>query len=413
MKNDSAAQLAQAQRIASLFDLPEPVKAYDFPQKGNINRETYLVTAGHPPNRGEYLLQRLNSGVFTRPRAVMTGMIACIQAQREALSAGALDGVEWEVIRLIPTRKGESYLELPGRAGLECWRMMTRIPGTATYRSLREIPSPEERVHVAEQAGRGLALFGRLTAGMKASAVDCPLPGYRDTALYYSQLLSALAGARTLDEAEPYLPSDPFIRDNTAAHFLVRADPSEHRRRREDPELRPFIELALANRELALTLHTALKSGRLRKVVIHGDTKLDNFLFSTASGRVKAIVDLDTIMVHSWLSDWGDMVRSLVNVAGEREKNLERVEVDVGIYRALLRGYRGSAGAMDAAELELMPEAPRIMALELAVRFLADYLRGDTYFEPGPADDKDLNKIRAMVQFRLFQLLSPALAGGA
>jgi Ser/Thr protein kinase RdoA (MazF antagonist) len=143
----------------------------------------------------------------------------------------------------------------------------------------------------------------------------------------------------------------------------------------------------------------------LRKVVIHGDTKLDNFLFSTRTGKVKALVDLDTIMPHTWLSDWGDMVRSLVNIAGEREVRLEKVAVDRDILTALAKGFLHSALSIRSGEMDLMAEAPQIMALELGVRFLTDYLRGDSYFTPGPGEPPDLNKVRAMVQFRLFERL--------
>ena len=206
--------------------------------------------------------------------------------------------------------------------------MMVRIGQAFTFRSLREITDPGMRLRIAEEAGRGLAMFGSLTAGMDASRIGCPLPGYRDTELYYNQLLSVLSGARTPSECETYMPSDSAVRNSTEMHFLIRINPTEYRRRLEDPQVRQMIDLALQQKPFGLTLIRKLKSGELKKVVVHGDTKLDNFLFSTETGRVKALVDLDTIMPHTWLSDWGDMVRSLINIAGERERDLEKVDVD-------------------------------------------------------------------------------------
>jgi hypothetical protein len=50
-----------------------------------------------------------------------------------------------------------------------------------------------------------------------------------------------------------------------------------------------------------------------------------------------------------------------------------------------------------------MVDAAQIVPLELGVRFLADYLRGDSYFNLRSGEPQDLNKIRAMVQFRLFE----------
>ena len=402
MDRDSEARLRRARDIASQFRLPGPAKVRDFPEKGNINQQTYLVEA----DSTQYLLQQLNPDVFKQPRAVMEGMISCIRAQNQALLEGRIGrDDEWEPIRLVPARDGRQYLETPRESGSECWRMMVRIGGARAFQSLREIPDKGMRVSVAEETGRGLALFGVLTSGMDTSLITCPLPGYRDTELYYNQLLAALAGARSISEAGPYLPSDPTVRESNESHFLVRIDPPEYKRRLEDRQLRPFIDTALQNRAFGLTLSRKLKSGELKRTVVHGDTKLDNFLFSTRTGRVKALVDLDTIMQHTWLSDWGDMVRSLVNVAGEKEPDLGRIEVDEDVYKALLRGFLRSASHARSSEIELMEDAPRIMALELGVRFLADYLRGDTYFRPAPGEARDLNKIRAMVQFRIFEQL--------
>ena len=402
MIHDSG-QLDEVRRIASCFDIPEPLEVDDFPEKGNINQRTYLITAGLSANRTQYLLQQLNPDVFSLPHAVMDTMVSCIQAQEEALSRGIIRDSEWETIRLVQTRDGKRYFHRSD--GNECWRVMVRIGHAFTFRSLREITDPGRRLRIAEEAGRGLALFGSLTAGMDVSRITCPLPGYRDTELYYNQLSSVLSGARTRLECEAYLPSDPVVRNSTETHFLIRLNPTEYRRRLEDPQVRRIIELALQQKPFGLTLTRQLKAGKLKKVIIHGDTKLDNFLFSTKTGKVKALVDLDTVMPHTWLSDWGDMVRSLVNVAGERERDLEKVDVDEEIFRAIAKGFLGSARHADSGEIELMVDAVQVMALELGVRFLADYLRGDTYFKLKAGEPPDLNKSRALVQFCVFERL--------
>jgi hypothetical protein len=403
-KVGSVTQVEYARQIASHFDLPEPLKASDYPGKGNINQQTYLITAGTKGD-SEYLLQQLNPGVFTQPQAVMNAMISCIDAQQKALSAGFLKEDEWETICLVPTKEGRSYLDIWNGSDQECWRMMVRIRNVLSYRSLLEIPDSNMRLQVAEQAGKGLALFGALTSAMDPASVVCPLPGYRDTELYYNQLLSVLAESRSASQTEKYLPADPVVRSSTEKHFLVRLDPAEYRRRLSDSELRPYMDFALNQRPFGLTLFQKLQSGELKMRIVHGDTKLDNFLFSSHTGKVKALVDLDTIMPHTWLSDWGDMVRSLVNIAGERERNLENVDVDERVFRALAKGFLGSAPHANPSEIKLMADAPQIMALELGVRFLADYLRGDTYFKLKQGEPADLNKTRAIVQFRVFECL--------
>ena len=394
--------LALASRLSSRFRLACPVEVHDFPDKGNINQHTFLVVSGSPTQR-EYLLQRINERVFTKPQSVMHAMIASIEAQRASIEAGRLPpGDEWETITLVETVDARRFLDVDNHKGSTCWRLMVKIPEARTYKSLGEIGDVPERLRVAAEAGRGLALYGDFTCRMRTDTLENPLPGYRETRIYYDQLRSVLAGHRTAEDAGALVPTDPALRHSTGEHFLVHLSDAEYRRRLDDPEFRPWIDLVQAQEAFGVSLLDAMDAGRIRRLAIHGDTKLDNFLFSTRTGRVKALVDLDTIMPHTWLADWGDMVRSLVNVAGEKERDLSRVRVDMDIYKAVARGFLSAAREVTAAEVELMVDAVQIIALELGLRFLTDYLRGDSYFKVGPANPPDLNRVRAMVQLSLF-----------
>lgn len=392
--------------LVSHFDLPSPISVRDYPKKGNINQNTFLVLAGHGNDRREYLLQQINPRIFAQPRLVMRTMAACIEVQNAALESGVFPKEEeWEVPAIIPTRDGDTCLEIPAGIVRGCWRLMKKIGESRTFKSLSEIQDPRKRLSLAEEAARGLALFGNMTSKMNVSALANPLPGYRDTALYYRQLYSALEENRTTEQAAHYLPSDPALFEGTARHFLVHIPQDEYRRRMDDPFVRQALGVAQAQEDFALLLSQEIRSGGIRIVAVHGDTKLDNFLFSARTGRIKALVDLDTVMPHTWLSDWGDMTRSLVNTAGEKQADAGMVRVDMEVYRAAARGFLRSARGITAREIGLMADAVEVMSLELGVRFLADYLRGDSYFSPGPDDPPDINKTRALTQFTLFERL--------
>lgn len=398
---------ALAARIASKFRLTSPVEALDFPEKGNINRHTYLILSGSGDAPRRFLLQQINQNVFRRPQSVMAAMLACIAAQQR--NVGLLDeGVvgEWATIELVPTRQGSPYLEFGNLQGSTYWRLMKKIPDCRTYKSLGELTERPQRLHVAREAGRGLALFSDLTADMDVSRIENPLPGYRDTRLYYRQLHAILAGYRSAEAARDLLPDDPILRDSTELHFLRHLSPAEYERRRQFPDVEDALQLALENEQYSTTLLDSIETGKIRRVAVHGDTKLDNFLFSLGSGRVKALIDLDTIMPHTWLSDWGDMVRSLVNVAGEKEPQPANIRVDLEVFDALARGFLRTATTILEEEVELMVDAVHILALELGVRFLTDYLRGDTYFRLARTDPPDLNRIRAVSQLTLFRRLA-------
>jgi hypothetical protein len=387
--------------IAQRFQIAGPSSVTPFPDRGNINLHTYLVEA----DGQEFLLQKVNSDVFKMPHRVMAGMLASIEAQGRAIEAGRGDTV-WESIRLIPTEQGSPYLDMSDEKGWSVWRMMIRIPAAVSYKSLSEIKDRQEQLRLAEEVGRGLAIYSDLTFDIDPAGVDGSLPGYRDTGSYYGQFHSVTAGNRLLDQVQSGLPSDPILRASTEDLFLVALPEEEYLQRLRDPELQPFIELVKAQEPFTMGLWNALHSGKIRQTLIHGDTKIENFLFCRETGRVKSLVDLDTIMPFTWLADYGDMMRSLVNVAGEKERDLSKITVDRDVYEAVSKGFLQAATQVTEPEVELMVFAVEAITLELGLRFLTDYLRGDTYFQLATKDPEDLNKVRAMVQLTLYKRLS-------
>src|SRR5262249_42958313 len=151
------------------------LECQDFRNKGNIHGDTFLLSAMDALCLREYLLQRINHHVFTRPRSVMAAMMACTNAQREYLAKNPLQpGDDWQVISLVPTAGGKHHLELPADGETAYWRMMERIHDTQTYQSLSELQSEEERLWMAGQAGRGLAMYGDFTSGMDISGLESP-----------------------------------------------------------------------------------------------------------------------------------------------------------------------------------------------------------------------------------------------
>jgi hypothetical protein len=386
--------------VAAQFKIPRTIIVAPFPGRGNINIHTYHVLAGGL----EYLLQKVNSDVFTMPFRVMNSMITAIDSQKRCLEAGYANS-DWESITLIPTRDDQPYLDLTDDHGWSVWRLMVRIPRSVGYKSLSEAMDRSDQLRLAEEVGKGLAIYSDLTADIDPSGIQGSLPGYRDTGLYFRQFHAVMDGCRTLEDAQSLLPQDPIVRAATERHFLLGLDEGQFLQRKTDPELAPFIELVRAQEPFAMSLWLALGQGRIRNTLIHGDTKIENFLFCSSTGRVKSLVDLDTIMPFTWLADWGDMVRSLVNVAGEKERDLRKVDVDREVYASVAKGFLETATAVTEGEISMMVPAVQAITLELGLRFLTDYLRGDTYFQLGPEDSRDLNKTRAMVQLSLYRRL--------
>ncbi|MHB8637088.1 MAG: phosphotransferase [Fimbriimonadaceae bacterium] len=384
--------------VARQFQIAGAVVVAPFPGRGNINLHTYSVLA----SGREYLLQKVNSEVFTMPYRVMTTMIASINAQLAGMAQGLCDEL-WEAIELIPTRDEQPFLDLTDEHGRSVWRLMVLIPKAASFKSLADVGDREDQLALAHEVGRGLAIYADLTASIDHTNLPGSLPGYRDTAHYYRMFHAVTNECRTELEAEPFMPESEELRANTAKLFLVSADEDEFRARLNDPQLRPYIDLVRREERGAMALWDAVRSGKIRPSVIHGDPKIENFLFCSSTLRVKALVDLDTIMPFTWLADWGDMVRSLVNVAGERERDLDKVKIDCDVFEAVAKGFLATAKILTDEEAELLVPAILILTLELGIRFLTDYLRGDVYFSLTAEDPSDLNRTRALVQLALYE----------
>ena len=385
--------------IVTQFQVSDQVEVLPFPGKGNINLHTYEIKV----EGLSYLLQKVNSSVFAFPYRVMNGMCQSIQAQRESLKVSSVEN--WEPIELVPTKEGKEFLDLTDEHGWSVWRLMVKIPDSCSFKSLSELPDRDKQLELAEEIGKGLAIYSDLTSSIDASTFEGSLPGYGDTALYIAQFHSVLAGNRSMGDALALMPEDPVLKTSAGPHFVVSCPDEVYETRLNDPDVKRCIELIKSRERFAMQLWEAMRVGLIRNTLIHGDTKIENFLFDTKSLAVKSLVDLDTIMSFTWLADDGDMLRSMVNVAGEKESNPDNIQVDKEVFKSVTKGFLKTSNQVTLAEIELMFASIQIITLELGVRFLTDYIKGDNYFMLGEGDPEDLNKIRGIAQITLFERL--------
>ena len=116
--------------------------------------------------------------------------------------------------------------------------------------------------------------------------------------------------------------------------------------------------------------------------VTHNDTKLNNVLFDKASGNAICVIDLDTVMPGFAAHDFGDAIRFGASTAAEDEKDLNKVSCDMTLFEAYFDGFmEGCRGSLTPKEVEALPMGAKIMTFECGMRFLTDYLQGDTYFK--------------------------------
>ena len=162
---------------------------------------------------------------------------------------------------------------------------------------------------------------------------------------------------------------------------------------------REEIEFALTREADAAVMINLLAAGELPLRVTHNDTKLNNVMLDAKTRKPLCVIDLDTVMPGLAANDFGDSIRFGANTGAEDEKDLKKISLSLARYEAFARGFLEACGkALTPKEIETLPWGAKLMTLECGVRFLTDYLEGDTYFRihrPGH------NLDRARTQFAL------------
>ena len=151
--------------------------------------------------------------------------------------------------------------------------------------------------------------------------------------------------------------------------------------------------------EMTGTLLDLARTGDIPERITHNDTKINNVMLDDATGDGICVIDLDTVMPGLALYDFGDMVRTSTCSAREDTTDLAEVFMRPDMYEALLKGYLSTVGdILTPAEKEYLPFSGKLITLEIGIRFLTDYLSGDSYFK---THREGQNLDRCRMQFKL------------
>ena len=198
--------------------------------------------------------------------------------------------------------------------------------------------------------------------------------------------------AETLHETIPHFHDTPVRYE--AFKRAVQADKCGRLK-----DVQAEVEFALARENDAAVMMNLLKDGELPLRVTHNDTKLNNVLLDKATRKPLCVIDLDTVMPGLAANDFGDSIRFGASTADEDEKDLSKVEMSLELFEVYARGFLGECGErLTETEIKTLPMGAKLMTLECGVRFLTDYLEGDTYFA---THYEGQNLYRARTQFKL------------
>ena len=317
---------------------------------GNINA-TYLVTSDSRP----FVLQRINRQVFPDPIVVVENFSLVTRHLEERQGQG---DTTCSFARLLPTLEGKLWFT--DDAG-EIWRAQSYLAG----RPLQAITRGTQAAEIGLALGRFHKLIGDLAVGL----LQNPLPGFHILPGYladFDRLADGFRGSRGADLDHCFAIVEQY-------------------------------------REMAPLLQEACDRDLLQARIIHGDPKVDNFLFDPRGERVAGLIDLDTVGPGLLHYDLGDSLRSCCNRGGEGG-DPQRVDFDMAACRAFLAAYSREMGDyLSRHDREYLYEAVLLISFELGLRFLSDHLRGDTYFKVRRQGE---NLQRALVQFALTQRIA-------
>ncbi|MEI6422562.1 MAG: aminoglycoside phosphotransferase family protein [Lentisphaerota bacterium] len=323
---------------------------------GHIN-DTFAAVFSQGGTNVRYILQRINHNVFKNPTALMDNIARVTSHLHGKLSTSG--EASRRALSLIKSRDGLSYyLEKSGNY----WRTYIFVENANTYNII-------ETTEQAFQAAKAFGEFQKNLVDLPGKRLCETIPDFHNTPKRFEAFEKALA-------------SDSLNRAKSA---------------------KAEIEFALKHKNASTLLLNLNKEGKIPERITHNDTKLNNVLLDSKTGEAICVIDLDTVMPGLALYDFGDLVRTSTSPAAEDEKDLGKVKMQMHMYRALLEGYLSTAiEFLTKTEIEHLAFSGKLITLEIGLRFLTDYLSGDTYFK---IHREGHNLDRCRTQFKLVSLI--------
>ncbi len=314
---------------------------------GNGHINTSFRIDNQDAKQPDYLLQRINHHVFPDVAGLMRN-ISLVTAHIRQSDSDA------RTLRVIPTVDGQLfYMDVAGN----CWRMYELITDLAS----QDVPRSEDDIY------RGARAFGQFLYLLN----DFPVDQLSVTIADFHNVL------KRLEQFSAAVQSDAVGRL---------------------PQVREDVRYAFDIADEMSCIELAGRKGRFPQRVTHNDTKFNNVLLDQ-SGERCCVVDLDTVMPGYVHYDFGDGIRTTVTTAAEDEADLSKIQVDLLRFEAFTAGYLEAAHAILAEdELAYLALSGALLSYLMGIRFLTDYLSGDTYYK---TDFPGQNLQRARAQLAL------------
>lgn len=302
---------------------------YETIQMGNVNR-TYKVNFRMPDGTPKsFLVQNVNTYAFRNPVGLMENIDKVTEHIR-AKKPGQL------ALHFHHTAERKTYIV----DGKNFWRMTNYVP-SVTYNTVTDL-------RVVRNAGKAFGEFQMDLADFDITELTETIPGFHNTRQRYENFRQA-------------------VQEDKAGRVS---------------QVQEEIDYLLSVQDLACTLTDLQQQGKLPLRVTHNDTKINNVLFHPEDSSAMIVIDLDTVMPGLMGHDFGDAIRFAANFVEEDCREYGKVGVNLEVFRAFSEGFLSmTAQTMTSKEIDTLALSCFVLTVELATRFLADYLDGDLYFK--------------------------------
>lgn len=343
------------EKVISNFDIDGEFIDYREFGSGHINR-TYIALFIKPDgSKQKYVIQKINNSVFCDVDSLMNNIFSVTSYLRNVIQQNNGDA-DRGTLHYLKTKDGKKYyIDEDG----DYYRSYVFVKNSISYDS---VDSPE----IFKSSGVAFGRFQKMLKDFDADSLVETIPNFHNTKWRYEN---------------EFLPA---VKNNLCGRKNSCLDE---------------IEFVAARKNDTGVLVDLIEKGSLPLRVTHNDTKLNNVMFDEATNECVCVIDLDTVMPGLALYDFGDSIRFGASSAAEDEINLDKVYMDLDYFKAYAEGFLSEAGsAFNKCEIENLAFSAKLMTFECGMRFLTDYLNGDTYFR---VEYPTHNLDRARNQFKL------------
>ncbi|MDP2234901.1 MAG: phosphotransferase [Bacteroidales bacterium] len=290
-----------------------------------------LINSTFVLKKGEataFVLQRINTKVFPNPQLIASNWSLAHQYLK-------ITAPNYFMPLFQKTQKGaDFFVDEQGNY----WRLLPFIKDSSCFETAPNI-------HLAKEAANAFGHFAALLSGAPLDQFNVVLPGFHDLKLRQQQF-------------------DAAVENASEQRLLIAAEQIE--------KLNAYRWITdFYNRNI----------GRLPVRIVHMDAKISNILFDSAGKKVKCIIDMDTLMPGTLLSDFGDLIRSMVCEAAEDETDVGKIVLRHEMPEIIFEGYTAALEhVLEPLEKEILPFGGPMLIYMQALRFLADYLSNDVYY---------------------------------